>query len=95
MTISEDVVLASTSYAGIAAELASEDDVVTHVDPEQRLLKVGLVGFGRTGREVGGAVLADPSMSLEWVVKRTDRTDDRSAGEVLGVSSRGPGMITR
>jgi 4-hydroxy-tetrahydrodipicolinate reductase len=63
------------------------------IDAEQKVIKVGLIGFGRTGREVSTVLMAESGMSLEWVVKRTDRTDDRSAAEVLGVRASGPAMI--
>lgn len=61
--------------------------------PRQRVLRVGLVGFGRTGREVARALLADAEMRLEWVLRRSDALERRSASDALGVESDDPGAI--
>jgi 4-hydroxy-tetrahydrodipicolinate reductase len=58
-----------------------------------RLLRVGLMGFGRTGRDVAKLLLADPSMCLEWVVRKSDTLEHRSVPEFLGVRSNEPGVI--
>lgn len=59
----------------------------------QRLLRVGLLGFGRTGRDVAKLLLSDPSMRLEWVLRRSDSLEHRSVPEFLGVDSDEPGLI--
>lgn len=59
----------------------------------QRVLRVGLVGFGRTGRAVAKALLSDPSMCLEWVLRRSDALEHRSVPELLGVDSDEPAVI--
>lgn len=63
-------------------------------DPEEkRILRVGLIGFGRTGRDVARLLLADPTARLEWVVRRSTEGDDRSAATLLGVTSDEPALI--
>lgn len=62
-------------------------------DEYQATLRVGLLGFGRTGREVAAMLLREESMRLEWVVRRTDRPEHRSVPEYLGVESEDPGVI--
>lgn len=59
----------------------------------ERLLRVGLIGFGRTGRDVAKLLLADDSMCLEWVLRRSDTLEHRSVPEFLGVASDEPGVI--
>jgi 4-hydroxy-tetrahydrodipicolinate reductase len=57
------------------------------------LLRVGLVGFGRTGRDVAKLLLTDESMRLEWVLRRSDTLEHRSVPQFLGVESDEPGII--
>ncbi len=73
----------------------SPDRVETPPNPagRQRVLRVGLMGFGRTGRDVAALLLADRSMSLQWVMRRTDTLEHRSVPEYLGVVSDEPGVI--
>ena len=59
----------------------------------QRVLRVGVLGFGRTGRDVAKLLLMDPTMRLEWVLRRTDALEHRSVPEFLGVDSDEPGVI--
>ena len=33
------------------------------------LLKVGMIGFGKTGRSVATIILENPDISLEWVIR--------------------------
>jgi 4-hydroxy-tetrahydrodipicolinate reductase len=54
---------------------------------------VGLIGFGRTGRDVAKLLLTDKSMCLEWVIRRSDKLEHRSVPEYLGVDSDEPGII--
>lgn len=51
-------------------------------------MKVGLIGFGNTGRSVATVLLKNPSVSLEWVLRRNVRHDQRSAATVLEVESQ-------
>ena len=56
-------------------------------------MKIGLVGFGRTGRSVASVILATPELSLEWVLRRTSRLEHRGVGEILGDESDSVGRI--
>lgn len=56
-------------------------------------LRVGLIGFGRTGREVASRLLGDQGVSLEWVVRRTPCSQHESAQGILGVESESPGRL--
>lgn len=56
-------------------------------------MKVGLIGFGRTGRAVAAVILRDPTLTLAWVVRQSDALEHRSASEVLGEESLDPGLI--
>ncbi|MGA0002606.1 MAG: 4-hydroxy-tetrahydrodipicolinate reductase [Candidatus Nanopelagicales bacterium] len=56
-------------------------------------MKVGLIGFGKTGREVATALLMDKSVQLRWVVRNSDRLEHRSVPEFLGIESDEPGEI--
>ena len=58
-----------------------------------RTLRVGLVGFGRTGRDVARSVLADPAVRLDWVVRRSDRLEHQSVPEVLDTDAADVGEI--
>lgn len=59
----------------------------------QPTMKVGLIGFGKTGRSVASVILDNPDVSLEWVVRRSTRLEHRSVPEYLGVDSTEPGLI--
>lgn len=56
-------------------------------------MRVGLIGFGKTGRSVAGVILDNPDVCLEWVVRRSTRLEHRSVPEFLGVESSEPGLI--
>ena len=56
-------------------------------------MKIGLFGFGKTGRAVATAILSNKDHTLEWVVRKTKNLDHRSAPEFLGISSSEPGLI--
>lgn len=60
---------------------------------QQRVLRVGVMGFGRTGRDVAKLLLTDTSMRLEWVIRRSESLEHRSVPEFLGVDSDEPGLI--
>lgn len=57
------------------------------------VMKVGLIGFGKTGRSVASVILDNPDICLEWVVRRSTRLEHRSVPEFLGVDSIEPGLI--
>jgi len=56
-------------------------------------MKVGLVGFGRTGRSVARVLLESKETNLQWVVRRSSVLLHRSVPEFLGVVSDEPGLI--
>jgi 4-hydroxy-tetrahydrodipicolinate reductase len=56
-------------------------------------MKVGLIGFGKTGRAVASVLLESKITSLQWVVRRSTRLTHRSVAEFLGVESDEPGLI--
>lgn len=47
--------------------------------------RVGLVGFGKTGRAVASVLLQSPDVNLCWVIRQSDRLSHRSVGEYFGL----------
>jgi len=56
-------------------------------------MKVGLIGFGKTGKAVATTLLRNKSTVLEWVVRKTEKLEHRSIPEFLGEESDEPGHI--
>jgi 4-hydroxy-tetrahydrodipicolinate reductase len=56
-------------------------------------MKIGLIGFGKTGKSVAAAVLDNHDICLNWVVRRSHLLEHRSVPEFLGVESNEPGLI--
>ncbi len=56
-------------------------------------MRIGLIGFGRTGQAVAAVILNNPDTSLEWVIRNSERLLHRSVPEFLGISSNEPGLI--
>ncbi len=56
-------------------------------------MKVGLMGFGKTGRAVASILLESKKTNLQWVVRQSSRLEHRSVPEFLGVESDEPGLI--
>jgi 4-hydroxy-tetrahydrodipicolinate reductase len=56
-------------------------------------VKIGLVGFGRTGKAVANVILQHKEFVLEWVVRRKTLLEHRSIPEFLGVESDDNGLI--
>lgn len=56
-------------------------------------MRVGLIGFGRTGRSVASVLLRDPSCSLSWVLRRSARLEGRSVAEILGEDASSSALI--
>jgi len=56
-------------------------------------MKVGLIGFGKTGKAVAAVILQNKQFSLEWVYRKTGLLDHRSVAEFLGIESDEPGLI--
>lgn len=56
-------------------------------------IRVGLMGFGKTGKAVATVLLKDPHVRLEWVIRKSRRLEHRSVPEFLGIDSKEPGLI--
>jgi len=56
-------------------------------------MKVGLMGFGKTGKAVATILLQSEETNLQWVVRRSHSLEHRSVPEFLGISSNEPGLI--
>jgi len=56
-------------------------------------MKVGLLGFGKTGKAVASVLLQSPEVKLQWVVRKSHNLEHRSVPEFLGASSKEPGFI--
>ena len=56
-------------------------------------MKIGLIGFGRTGKAVAAAILENKEFSLEWVYRRKTLLENRSIAEFLGIESDENGRI--
>lgn len=55
--------------------------------------RVGLIGFGKTGRAVASVLLESKQTVLQWVLRRSPQLDHRSVSEYLGIHSEEPGLI--
>jgi len=56
-------------------------------------MKVGLLGFGKTGKAVASVLLQSREVKLQWVVRKSHTLEHRSVPEFLGISSDEPGFI--
>lgn len=56
-------------------------------------MKVGLIGFGKTGRAVASVLLESKKVNLQWVLRKSTTLEHRSVPEFLGVHSDEPGLI--
>ena len=61
--------------------------------PKEKRIRVGLVGFGKTGRAVAVTLLHDKTINLVWVVRKTHTLEHRSVPEFLGIESDEEGSI--
>ncbi|MFA5324165.1 MAG: dihydrodipicolinate reductase C-terminal domain-containing protein [Smithella sp.] len=59
----------------------------TKKDKNRKRIKVGLFGFGKTGRMVADEFLKDGLFDLEWVVRRTHKDNHKYATHLLGYES--------
>jgi 4-hydroxy-tetrahydrodipicolinate reductase len=67
-------------------------DISGYLSKDSRI-RVGLVGFGKTGRAVASVLLLDKSIDLVWVVRKTRALEHRSVREFLGIESDEDGSI--
>ncbi|MFV8370215.1 4-hydroxy-tetrahydrodipicolinate reductase [Flavobacterium sp. LB2R40] len=56
-------------------------------------MKIGLVGFGKTGRAVASVILQNKEFSLEWVLRKSTLLEHRSVAEFLGLDAKEAGLI--
>jgi 4-hydroxy-tetrahydrodipicolinate reductase len=56
-------------------------------------MRVGLIGFGKTGRAVASVLLDSEITQLQWVVRQSHVLEHRSVPEYLGIQSDQPGLI--
>ncbi|SDS44842.1 4-hydroxy-tetrahydrodipicolinate reductase [Pseudomonas oryzae] len=56
-------------------------------------MKVGLIGFGRTGKSVATVLLHSSDTTLEWVLRGSANPQRRSAAQYLDIDSDNPAMI--
>lgn len=61
--------------------------------PKAERIKVGLIGFGKTGRAVATVLLMDKTIDLVWVVRKSRVLENRSVPEFLGIESDEEGSI--
>ena len=61
--------------------------------PKDQRLRVGLVGFGKTGRAVASVLLLDKTINLVWVLRKSQNMEHRSVPEFLGIDSDEDGEI--
>lgn len=56
-------------------------------------MRVGLIGFGKTGKAVASVIINNKNFSLEWVLRRRLDTKNRTAKELLDISSDDPSRV--
>jgi len=56
-------------------------------------MKIGLLGFGKTGKAVAAVILQNKEFSLEWVYRKRPLLEGRNVPEFLGVESDHPGRV--
>lgn len=56
-------------------------------------MRIGLIGFGKTGKAVANVILQNREFRLEWVLRRSTILESRSVPEFLGIESTEPGLI--
>ncbi len=59
----------------------------------EKKIRIGLVGFGRTGKAVANVILQHDNFSLEWALRQRALLDHRSIPDFLGVDSTDPGLV--
>ena len=67
--------------------------IMTDVLPKKKRTRVGLIGFGKTGRAVATVLIMDKTIDLVWVVRKSRVLENRSAPEFLGIESDEEGSI--
>ncbi len=55
--------------------------------------KVGIIGFGKSGRAVATVILQHPDFTLEWVYRQSHTLENRLVSDFLGIESDNKGTI--
>jgi 4-hydroxy-tetrahydrodipicolinate reductase len=58
-------------------------------------MKVGLIGFGKTGRAIAAVLLESKFTNLQWVIRQSTTLEHRSVPEFLGIKSDEPATLAR
>ncbi len=48
-------------------------------------MRIGLMGFGKTGRAVSTVLLGSEKTKLQWVMRKSTALEHRSISEFLGI----------
>ncbi len=56
-------------------------------------MKIGLIGFGKTGKAVANVILQNVQFDLEWVLRQSTQLESRSIHEFLGVEFKEQRLI--
>lgn len=56
-------------------------------------MKVGLIGFGKTGKAVASVLLTSGNAELCWVLRKSNALENRLVSEVLGIETDSPSTI--
>jgi 4-hydroxy-tetrahydrodipicolinate reductase len=54
---------------------------------KRNTMRIGLIGFGKTGKAVASVILQSESFELKLILRRKKLLDHRSAAEVLGIET--------
>lgn len=52
------------------------------------MIKVGLIGFGKTGKIVAKELINEDSINLSWVLRKSSTEENEYAGELLGLHKK-------
>ncbi len=56
-------------------------------------MKIGLIGFGKTGKAVASVIIQNKDFHLEWVFRQSEKLDHRSVAEFLGLDNKKSGLV--
>jgi len=56
-------------------------------------MKIGLIGFGKTGKAVANVILQHPDFTLEWVLRKSEKQENLAVRDFIGVDTDDSGLI--
>ena len=59
------------------------------------MIKIGLIGFGRTGKLVAGEIIKEPNCTLEWVIRSSPENEGSFASEILGLKTQQGKIVSK